>query len=269
MQIELHALFHVRSDIRRHGECISRSTKGSTPEKHLDVFLQYLDSTFKPTDDRLAILLKERKITYDLLWALFKPNMEVYTTCKGTQAARCLLFNQLEERKDMSGSKFMHIESRYLGSDGKVLGEVTTSCSIPIFRGATRIDLLPAYPLQYHPEKDDIRKLLEECGRKYVSLLGIHHRKYQGRAFDYDDKGQIVALYVEGNIMVDFDCFYENMPNYPSARVQQTRRQYSVLGRCDILKPVHVDPTHLEPEELLICSPTVLGFSLSRKRFRT
>ena len=66
MQIELNALFHVCA------------------EKHLDVFLGYLDAAFKPTDDRLSILLAEGKITYDLLWALFAPNVEVYTTCKGT-----------------------------------------------------------------------------------------------------------------------------------------------------------------------------------------
>lgn len=238
-------------------------------EKHLDVFLRYLATTFQPTDDRLSVLLAEGKITYDLLWALFEPNTEVYTTCKGTQAPRCLLFTQMEERKDMSGSKYMHLETRYLGSDGKVLGEVTTCSAIPTFRGEARIESLTAYPLQYHPEKDDIRKQLEGCGRKYASFLGIHQQRYKGKAFDYDEKGNIVALHVEGNIVIDFECFHKNMPNYPSARVQQARFHYSVLGRCDVLKPAHIDPTQLTPEESRICSPTVLGFSFAKKRFRT
>ncbi|KAH8878683.1 hypothetical protein GQ53DRAFT_82027 [Thozetella sp. PMI_491] len=262
--IELNALFHVRAALQQHKKVI---TTGSAAEKHLDVLLRYLDATFQPTDDRLSVLLAEGRVTYDLLWALFQPNAEVYTTCRGTKASRCLLFTQIEERKDIVGSKYMHLESRYIGSDGKVLGEVTTSSAIPIFRGERRIDSLTAYPLQYHPEKDDIRKQLEECGRKYVSLLGIHHRKYTGKAFDYDEKANIVALHVEGNIMVDFECFHENMPNYPSARVQQMRHQYSVLGRCEVLKPANVDPTQLKLEEFLICSPTVLGFSFEKKRF--
>jgi hypothetical protein len=29
-----------------------------------------------------------------------------------------------------------------------------------------------------------------------------------------------------------------------------------------------IDPEQLKPEDLLICSPTVLGFSLVKKRFR-
>ena len=150
------------------------------------------------------MLLPKKEITYDLLWALFKPNVEVYTICQGTQAPRCVLFNQMEERKDLSGSKYMHLETRYLGSDGTALGEVTTSSSIPIFRGTTRIELLSAYPLQYHPERDQIRSQLVECGQKFTSLLGGHHHKqYKGIAFDYDDKGKIVSYHVEGSIMVD------------------------------------------------------------------
>jgi hypothetical protein len=261
-------LFHVRVDLRQHKDLSSQSPENAIAKEHLGVFLDYLDTAFRPTDDSLSHLLAERKITYDLLWALFRPNAEVYTTCTGTKASRCLLFTQLEQRKDMNGSKYMRVQTRYLGSDGKALGEVTTSSSIPIFRGETAIDLLPIYPFQYHPEKDEIRKQLEECGRRYVSLLGVHHMKYTGRAFDYDEKGNIVALHVEGNIMVDFDCFHENMPNYPSARVQQVRSHWSILGRCDVLKPVHIDPSQLKPEELRICSPTVLGFSLEKKRFR-
>lgn len=248
---------------------ISRSSEGSTAEKHLEVFLRYLEATFRPIDERLSELLKNKEITYDLLWALFKPNVEVYTTCKGTQVSRCLLYSQMERKKDMAGSQYMHIETRYLGSDGKALGEVTSSSSIPIFRGATRIDLLPAYPLQYHPEKEDIRSQLEECGRRFVSLLGIHHQQYKGRAFDYDEDGNIVAYHVEGNIMVDSECFQENMPNYPCPRPQKVRPQWSVLGRCEAVKLVDIDPEQLKPEDYLICSPTILGFSLAMKKFRT
>ena len=168
----------------------------------------------------------------------------------------------------MSGAKFMHLDTRYLGSGGNALGEVTTSFSIPTFRGASRIELLPAYPLQYHPEREQIRHALITCGRRYVSLLGTHHVHYDGRAFDIDEKGEIVACHVEGRIMVDSVCFQENKPNYPCARVQRIRAHWSVLGRCDAVKLVDLDPEQLEPRDFLICSPTVLGFSLENKLFR-
>ncbi len=232
------------------------------------MLLDYLDTTFKPIDNQLSELLKERKITYSLLWALFPPNGEVYTTCKGTQASRCLLFDQMEEKKGMDGSKYMELRCRYLGFDGKIVGEVATTESIPIFSGAQLIERLLAFPFRWHPEKDKIRTLLEACGRTWVSLLGVHHREYQGLAFDYDDKDKIAALSVDGNIMVDPVSFREQMPNYPSARVQRVRRE-SGDGRSDELKPVDIDPSQLTPKQLVTCSPTVLGFSLEKKRYRT
>ncbi|KID82559.1 AAA family ATPase, partial [Metarhizium majus ARSEF 297] len=268
--VEMKALFHVREDPHRQIDLQPLDSEHDTARKarkHLNVFLNYLETAFKLADNSLFILLSERKITYDLLWALFKPNAEVYTTCKGTNASRCLLLTQMEQNNDRTGSKFMDIQTRYLGSDGKALGEVTSSSSIPIFSGERAIELLTIYPLQYHPEKDTIRKQLVECGRRYVSLLGIHHKMYTGRAFDYDEQGHIVSLHVDSKIIVDFDCFHESMPNYLSARVQEVRPEYSVLGLCDVLKPVDIDPSQLKPEEFLACSPTVLGFSLEKKRF--
>ena len=71
----------------------------------------------------------------------------------------------------MDGSKYMYVEGRYLNSDGKALGEATTGIKIPIFRGAKRIQHLPAYPLQYHAEKETVRRELIRCGRDFVSLM--------------------------------------------------------------------------------------------------
>ncbi|SPO06572.1 uncharacterized protein DNG_09262 [Cephalotrichum gorgonifer] len=177
----------------------------------------YLNATFQPISEQLSTLLAKKEITYDLLWALFEPNAEVYTTCPGTGAPRCVVLNHCEERKKMDGSRYMYLESRYLNTDGKVLGEVTTGLEIPHFRGTKQIEHLQAYPLQYHPEKDRVRRDLIRYGCTFVSLIGIHHRHYKGKAFfiDIENDDEIVARYIKGRIMVDKICFQERMPNYP------------------------------------------------------
>ncbi|KAK0707244.1 hypothetical protein B0T21DRAFT_275480, partial [Apiosordaria backusii] len=77
--IELNTLFHIRAELQRHKDVISNSSEVITAaEAHLDVFLRFLGEAFKSTDDRLSALLAEGEITYDLLWALFKPNANVY-----------------------------------------------------------------------------------------------------------------------------------------------------------------------------------------------
>lgn len=134
----------------------------------------------------------------------------------------------------------MHVDNRYLGLDEKALGEVATSTQIPIFDENSTIDIGSIYSFQTHLERCEVRDQLRECGRKYVPLLGIHHKKYKDRAFVHCKKGNILALHIERNIMVHYDCFQENMPSYPSARIQQPRPQYSVFGRYDVLKSIHI-----------------------------
>ena len=65
--------------------------------------------------------------------------------------------------------------------------------------------------------------------------------------------------------MVDTICFHERMLNYPYARVQRVRPRYSASGRCDSIKLVDIIPREADETEFLICSPTVLGFCLSKQ----
>jgi hypothetical protein len=238
-------------------------------EKHLNLLVDYTESAYQSTAEHLSVLLKKKEITYDLLWALFEPNVEIYTTCKGTDAPRCVLCNHCEEKTRRGGTKYLYVDARYLNTDGKVLGEATAGIEIDRSRGARRIELLPAYPLQYHPEQDKVREELIHCGRKFASLMGLHHRQYEGKAFFIDDEGEIVGQYVKGRIMVDAICFQEHKPNYPCPRVQKVRPRYSIFGVCDTIKLTDVDPGQLKENEFLICSPTVLGFCLGSKTFRS
>jgi hypothetical protein len=238
--------------------------------KHLDLLVDYTETTYKPTVEHLSGLLERLEITYDLLWALFSPNTEVYTTCQGTGASRCVLYNHCEERAEMDGSKYTYIEGRYLNSDGKSLGEATAGIKIPIFRGTRRIEHLQAYPLQYHAEQGRVRQELVRCGRNFVSLMGIHHRQYNGKAFFVNEKGEIVGRYAKGRIMVDAIGFQECKPDYPCPRVHKVKKRYSwaTADTEDQFKLEDIHPDQLGERDFLICSPTVFGFSLDSKAFR-
>lgn len=103
--------------------------------------------------------------------------------------------------------------ARYPNTDGTVLGETPVGIEIDRFRGAKRIESLAAYPLQYHPEAAEMRGQLMACGRKFASLMGIHHQQYEGKAFYMDDEGDIVRRHVKGRVMVDAIGFQENKTN--------------------------------------------------------
>ncbi|KAK0826866.1 hypothetical protein LTR33_000132 [Friedmanniomyces endolithicus] len=65
----------------------------------VDVLLDYIESAYSSTAGRLRSLLERNEITYDLLWVLFKPKAEIYTTCPGTEQPMCVRCNHEEEKK--------------------------------------------------------------------------------------------------------------------------------------------------------------------------
>ncbi|KAF5127133.1 ATPase family AAA domain-containing protein FIGL1 [Metarhizium anisopliae] len=264
--VEQNVLFHVRRFLRcRQDRAVD--IQDTVTQSHLDLLVGYIDTTFRSVEDHLSALLVKGEITYDLLWALFEPNTEVYTTCPGTGAPRCVLYNHCEEMQEMDGSKFMHLETRFLSTNGKFLGEASDRSRIPFFRGAKRIELLPAYPLQYHPNRERVARELTQCGRRFVSLIGAHHRQYVGTAFYVDKEGEIVKRHVKGRIMVDAVCFQEQNPNHPVPRVRNVRPRLSDIGPGETASLEHLDVAQLEEIDLLICSATVLGFCLGTKTF--
>lgn len=110
--------------------------------EHLDLLISFIKTTHTSTTERLEPLLKNREITYNLLWALFKPNLEVYTTCLGTGEPRCVKYNHSKEKARPDGAKYFHLDCRYFDFNGKVFREAALKLAIKKFRGIKRIDFL-------------------------------------------------------------------------------------------------------------------------------
>jgi hypothetical protein len=79
---------------------------------HLDLLIKHIKEAYASTTQRLALLLHNGEITYDLLWALFKPNSVIYTTCPSTRKPRCIKYDFGEE-KTIDDIEFFHINGRY------------------------------------------------------------------------------------------------------------------------------------------------------------
>ena len=92
--------------------------------------------------ERLEPLFKNCEIIYNLLWALFKPNLEVYTTYSSTGKPRCVKFNYGEKKTRLSGTKYFYLDYHYFDFDGKVFGEAALGLTIKKFYGTKWIDLL-------------------------------------------------------------------------------------------------------------------------------
>jgi len=245
--------------------------------KHLNLLVSFLKITYASTTKSLTALLEDHEITYDHLWALFKPNALVYTICSGTGKPRCVKYKSGEAKTMDNGLEYFHLECHYLDFDGKVFGETAIELAITRFRGTKRISSLDAFPLEYHPNKNDAKAHLLECGRKFMSLMGVHHRQYRGDAF-FMRKGKPIKVPVNSRVMIDAIYFREANPNYAKPRVNgSTEQDLSSWGwitfatdnhstsRYDQVRSNGKSPDDVTDDDLIICSPTVPGFTYGNK----
>jgi hypothetical protein len=260
---------------------------------HLELLLDYLKSAYADTTQSMLSLLSTGYITYDLLWALFTPNCLVYTTCSGTHKHRCVRYSFGEEKKTILGGTYWSLDCRYLDFNGEDLGLLPIQLKIAKFRGAKRISALEAFPLQYHVQATRIRADLLRCGRKFMSLMGATHCHCNGNAF-YMRDGEPVEVRIDSRVMVDAVWFRKMNPNYfrstamdldhgidisafmlpfeygssieTSSEASDTSSadEASIATSFDIEGSV-VEQAEMTDECLLLCCPTVPGFSFKDK----
>lgn len=278
--MEQSLIYYYLSDLeecrQNPGAALDRSTL-----EHLDLLLDFIRTAYASTTERLGPLLEKRQITYKLLWTLFKPNTLAYTKCFGTGQPQCVKYEFGERKKTKDGVEYFHVKARYLDFDGKVLGETSSEHAIEKFRGAKAITALELFPLKYHPGEEYMRTQLSEHGRKFLSMMDIHLREYEGKAF-YIEKGRVVEIFIKSRVVVDAAYFQEENPNYTRPAIKESNRgppppsSWTFIGLDDgdetgkelsQVKDNGMDPSEVEGDDLLVCSLTVPGFSLGTSRW--
>ncbi|KAI1919982.1 hypothetical protein LOZ65_004261 [Ophidiomyces ophidiicola] len=266
--IEQNIFYHFLPELNEYPTPDSlEDSEGSEVMAHRELLLEHLSTAFRPTLERLASYLSQRKIVFDLLWALFKPGALIYVMCPATGLPRCIRYSFGEEKTTAKGTCF-EIHGHYLDFDGEVFGQSTEVLQINMFRGARHLENLPAYPLEYHPDPE-IKSRLVSNGRKFISLMGSHHRQYQGDSYVLR-KDRMLKYPVDGRIMVDARLFRETNPNYGRLEFKKPHVT-DMFGTVLETKTVNrvrnrdMDPSQIPERDLATCSPTVLGYSLDDK----
>ena len=253
-------------------EARARTEDGPILQKQILLLIDHIKKSYTLVRTRVRSLVAvNREITFNLLWALFKPNDIVYGECFGTKKPRCIVFESGDVKILEDGTAYFHIRGRYLDYNGRDFGEALTALSIIEFSGAKRIDNLGAFPLRYHPRAEAVKRKIMDCGRKFQALMGSHHREYKGVAF-FQGKRDINRATICGRVVVDAALFFEINPNYTKPRFDKQGGSDSVnlwgySAEPDKIRKRSPEPAELSDDLLLVCSPTVLGFSLSTKQW--
>jgi hypothetical protein len=183
----------------------SRKTRkaAETKRKHVKVLVKYLDTDYAETKKTLYPMLESGLITFDLLWALFKPNTLAFSTTYGNEnELRAFKVEYSSKEFSFMKGEWYSVEGRYLEYDGKNFGMGTVEMTIDQFKGARKISGLGCFPIKYHKNEEEIKAKLIERGKKFVSLKGMNYRFHKGMAF-YKKKRSIIKVNINGRIMID------------------------------------------------------------------
>ncbi|KAL3429143.1 hypothetical protein BDV09DRAFT_203282 [Aspergillus tetrazonus] len=232
----------------------------SRPEgaEDLRLLVNHIDEAYAASTEQLTPLLQRGEITYDLLELLFKPGCHLYTKCPGTGKPWCMVLDTVEETP-RNNATYFKLECHYVDHDGHGFWEVRTELRIAKFHGCKAIHTLEVFPLQYHPDSEQITRDLVERGQKFSQLVRspttILH--YKGKAL-IKNNGKLLATDIDSRVGINAALFPEIMRNYRRLQVYNCWEHDSAF-----ISPKNL----LTDDDYLICPPAVLCFCLGEDVF--
>jgi hypothetical protein len=166
-ELDPHTLFHYYDELKAHVKKelkpkLKRAKKSKDRKLRTQqiaqckLLLRYLDEDYTSVRKALKPMLKAGTITYDLVWALFKPNTIAFTpTYANKDDPRCFRVDfSYEYESWLTQAKSLVVDGRYLEYDGKHFGLGDHQVQIQAFKGHKKITSLSAYPLKYHKDPE-------------------------------------------------------------------------------------------------------------------
>jgi hypothetical protein len=175
--------------------------------------------------------------------------------------------------------EYWRLESEIVGYDGKDLKFASLKNDIKEFDGYRPLIELELFPLDYHEDHKNIRSTLLERGKKYVTLLGIHHCTYDGLAelcSGQSRSGLIqlgqystVSSYIKSEHSTNIGCKIQDRIIIDTkeyyGEIQEPKLDF--IQDSKVIRPDLNEHFLMSDEELLICAESVPGFTLTTKRW--
>ncbi|KAG5783998.1 hypothetical protein H9Q73_002356 [Fusarium xylarioides] len=143
-----------------------------------ELLADIIHAEIKPRIEQATDLLNNGVISFDYVWTLFEPDVEVYTKIEGCDRLFKLVSGNYSKTPD--GTVAYMLSVRFIDTDGDTFGYTETSLTILPFENVIPILELAVVPARLCPDFDQVREQLIQRGRLFESLQGINHKTYSG-----------------------------------------------------------------------------------------
>jgi hypothetical protein len=224
---------------------------------------------------------------YELLYTIFEPGLLVYMEEDG-QDRICKVTSMNFNNEEKYANKRFSVRYQWVRYDGTNFGCDSQTVYISHFSGTKKITNLPIYPLTAHADPEELKARLTARGKMFEALKGLHFLSYNGVAFSGGSR-----YHVKSRIIIDAKSHirkYRSRLGLDTIRtweVDQTddspasgedsddgcvvlpKRPGQKSARSPGQKPIPAQMSLLTPEQHLLASPFVLGYSLRDRKWLT
>ncbi|KAI8932392.1 hypothetical protein NX059_010579 [Plenodomus lindquistii] len=206
-------LIHRWADLQAAISKLGDDTEDERTTKAHAVLLQdILVKEFKSMIDTSQDMKSKRVMTYEHLWTLFQPGATVFARQDGQETALTLV----ETHYGLTNGNVpcFWLTCKYVDWDGAKFGSNKINLSILSYTGTRPINALRVFPLEFHPEGEAVKTRLIERGAKAEALAGANYRAYQGVAWRIGEFGTKDQYNVKGRIVIDTHGWNRFNPHY-------------------------------------------------------
>ena len=189
-RLEFHAPFepfiHRWGNILKFNEALPSALLGSGEEAiyfseddilktkaHMKLLLEFLHSELKETTDAVVDFQDHGVCTYEHLWTIFQPGGVVLSSHSETLSGYEFVSGEYLCTDD--GPAYQ-LKLECIAWDGLRFGRHKSDFYLYEFKGMKDITKLKAYPLAFHPEKEQVRHRLVDRGKKAEELAGYCYK---------------------------------------------------------------------------------------------
>ncbi|KAH8429487.1 ATP-binding protein [Aspergillus melleus] len=202
-------LFHHRSELG----ALREYTTDDNLRKHLDLLFEYLEHE---RGHAAARLMNNDLITFDLLWAVFKPGTFVLTRVYDQEWL--LWLQNTAYRKHYQKGEYLALECSHSIHDGEKEWKVVKT--LEIFRdkefpgsAPTTIRKLSVSPLERHSNSETLKSTLKSRGETYQRLQHGRPHYYEGMCLVVDNTKiwdpKTYPCTTAGRVVIDNKPFFE------------------------------------------------------------
>ncbi|KAF4456409.1 hypothetical protein F53441_1479 [Fusarium austroafricanum] len=175
--------FYYRWDDFNRADPTKNGSENLKACSHFKLLANLVHAEIKPHIEQVSDLLKNGVISFEYVWALFDPDIEVFTKIDGHDRLFHLRNSSYSKVQD-GGSAYV-LNVRYIDTDGDGFGYRNTCLAIWSFENLKPILELEVIPSRLCADIDETKARLVQRGRVFENLKGINHRTYTG-TFDVE-----------------------------------------------------------------------------------